>query len=150
MCAIDYHPGRSGPGNHYIYYDRWRGKSNNETSARVRVKGTSVIPDDLECGWVRPEEHVERTMRDESGDYHPYYGLLHGKFGAWVARANHEGGEASLSRALVLSLAAPATSGDTATVCRFLDDAVVIGRDKSPMTLSNMLANVKGRMNGKR
>lgn len=92
--AIGYHPGHSGRGGDYIYNDPWRSQKIDKTSARARAWAKRVTPYDLECGWVHLGEDVERTMRDDSGDYHSYYGWPHGHFGTWVARTNQEGMEA--------------------------------------------------------
>lgn len=75
----------------------------DEMSARARSEPTRVIAGNLECGWVHPEEDVERTMRDDSGNYHHYCGRPYGQFFKWVARANQEDVEASRVEASVSS-----------------------------------------------
>lgn len=85
-------------------------------------------------------------MWDDYGEYHHYYGWPHRQFGTWVTRANQEGVEASIVDAPVSYSATTTTSDDTVAVRRFLEDAGMIGRDESPMTLLEMCAYVYGRM----
>lgn len=78
---IDYHSGRFGRGYDHIYYDQLRRQKIGETSARVRAEATRVISNDLECRCIHPQEVVERTILDDSGYYHPFFGWPHCQFG---------------------------------------------------------------------
>lgn len=101
---------------------------------------------DLECGWLHPDEDVERTLLDDTRDYHPIYGWPHAQFHAWATVAGAQNPVAGDDDVSGPSSAVLMMTDDRASMCRFLEDAVVIRSEEYPMTLLEVKSYVCGRM----
>lgn len=130
----------------YIFHDPWCRLKIDEPSASMRSDAIRVISDDLEHGWVHSEGNVERTLRDDSRDYHPTNGWPHSKLHALLAAAVGQDLVTGEEDGAGPSSATPAVRDDTAPVRRFLDSTGVIRNDEYPMTLWGMKAYARGRM----
>lgn len=105
-----------------------------------RKKGSRLV-------HVHPEEDTERTLKDDSNDYHPIFEWPHSQFHAWVAAVHHGNATVGEQDTARTWFARAPVSDYTAAVRRFLENAGAMRHDERPMSLSEMRAYVRGRMN---
>ena len=64
--AVDHHPGRTGCGVDFLYYDPLRIQKVDVNTAPSRCAATQVMPEDVGYGRVYVENDVDRAQRDAS------------------------------------------------------------------------------------
>ena len=69
--SVDYHPGRNGPGGHFLYYDPFERQNVSEPVAPSRAASARTCPINVLLGWVHNDGDTERTPRDARLDFIP-------------------------------------------------------------------------------
>ena len=69
--SVDYHPGRSGPGGDFFYYEPFELRKVSEPVALSRAASARTCPINLLPGWVHNDGDTERTPRDARLDFNP-------------------------------------------------------------------------------
>ena len=73
--SSDYHPGRTGVGADWVYYDPWgRTKVSRETTLS-RAAVTGVQPNDVPNGWSHVDEDDDRTWMQRD-TWYEYTGVV--------------------------------------------------------------------------
>ena len=147
--ATDYHPGPRDEGADFVYYDPWQRCKVDAKTAISRKSATRVVPMDMPYGWMHEEDDRERTPRDASRDFNAYRVMDEGMPGdnaLNVIPANSSRNSAYVG-AGASNLALPAAEAEVAVVRHFLEGAGVLRADDGSMTISEMRAFVRGRMN---
>ena len=68
---VDYHPGRSGPGGDFFYYDPFERRKVSEPVALSRAASARICPINVLPGWVHNDGDTECTPRDARLDFIP-------------------------------------------------------------------------------
>lgn len=151
--ATDHHPGRTGIGGDFVYYDPHERRKIDENTARSRASAARVMPGDQPRDWDYDPDEVgqERTPRDSSRDYDP---SAHGPVAAYVppapvASAGAHGGVVGTPAADASGgqgVAVNASSDDAAVIRRFLVEAGVIAENSDINTIGEMRGYLRGRL----
>lgn len=97
--------------------------------------GTRIIPDYRECGWFHHEEDVDRTLRDDTRDYHPIYWWPQFQIYSWASAAYAQNPVTGYEEVPGPSSPVPSVTDDTAAVRHFLADAWIVRSEEDPMTI---------------
>lgn len=131
------------------YYDPWERRKIDANAAVNRASATCVVPEGMSFGLVHEDEDVERTPRDESRDFNGYVRVTETL--PRMVQPNRTYGGGSSSNEPYVGYDMPATPGVTnddglTTVRRFLEESGVLSSSDPTMSLSELLAYVRGHL----